>query len=168
MSRVLQPVYKTKEQIKRLTQVFKLLDVPKKSKFCKGTKGLIDECTEVLKEMKTKSALRDAALISRAQRIEHYEMACYGAMRTYAKELNFKEVASLLQATLNEEGNANRHLTRLAEGGLFRKGINILANKAADDKVAPKAKRTPVAKPVKAAKAAAKPVKKSAKIVSKK
>ncbi|MCE5294494.1 MAG: ferritin-like domain-containing protein [Chlamydiales bacterium] len=138
----------TKEQIKRLTQVFKLLGEPKKAKFCKATKGLVDECRDVLKEMKTKSPLRDAALISKAQRIEHYEMACYGTVRTYAKELNLKEVATLLQTTLNEEGHANRHLTRLAEGGLFRKGINILANSSQDAKKAPK----PKAKvPVKAA-----------------
>src|ERR1700684_1492805 len=61
----------TKGQVKRLEKVFKLLSVKKKEKLCKATKGLIDEGKEVLKDFKTKSFLRDAALISKAQRIEH-------------------------------------------------------------------------------------------------
>ncbi|MCE5317100.1 MAG: ferritin-like domain-containing protein [Parachlamydia sp.] len=118
----------TKGQIQRLEKVFKLLKTEKKEKFCKATKGLIDECKEVLKDLKTKSALRDAALISKAQRIEHYEISAYGTVRTYASELDLNAVADLLQATLEEEGNADKKLTKIAEGGLLKTGINLQAN----------------------------------------
>lgn len=114
----------TKEQIKRLLKVFKLLKVKREEKSCKATKGLIQECKEVLKNFKTKSPLRDAALISKAQRIEHYEISAYGTVRTFAKEINLDEIANLLQVTLNEEANADKILTRLAEGRLWKSGIN--------------------------------------------
>jgi ferritin-like metal-binding protein YciE len=68
----------TKAQVQRLDKIFELLNEKKEEKFCKATKGLIDECKEVLKAFKEKSPLRDAALISKAQRIEHYEIAAYG------------------------------------------------------------------------------------------
>ena len=118
----------TKGQIKRLEKIFKLLKIEKKEKFCKATKGLIQECKEVLKDFKIKSPLRDAALISKAQRIEHYEISAYGTVRTFATELDLDEVADLLQATLDEEGNADKKLTKIAKGGLFKTGINLQAN----------------------------------------
>lgn len=117
----------TKGQVKRLEKIFKLLKIEKKEKFCNGTQGLIHECKDVLKEFKNKSPIRDAALISKAQRIEHYEIAAYGTVRTYANEIGLDEIADLLQATLNEEGNADKKLTKIAEGGL-KSGINYLAN----------------------------------------
>lgn len=138
----------TKGQIQRLKNVFKILKVKPKEKFCKATKGLIDECKEVLKDFKTKSALRDAALISKAQRIEHYEISAYGTIRTFAKELNLKEVVVLLQETLDEEGNADKKLTKIAEGGLFKSGINLKANIPNEKKPAPpKKKVSPLKKP---------------------
>lgn len=118
----------TKGQIQRLDKVFKLIKVPKKEKLCKAAKGLIEECKEVLKDFKTKSPVRDAALISKAQRIEHYEISAYGTMRTFASELDLDEVADLLQATLDEEANADEALTKIAEGGLFKSGVNLQAN----------------------------------------
>jgi ferritin-like metal-binding protein YciE len=118
----------TKAQIQRLEKIFKLLKVEKKEKFCKATKGLIQECKDVLKDFKTKSPLRDAALISKAQRIEHYEISAYGTMRTFASELDLDSVVDLLQATLYEEENADKKLTKIAEGGLFKTGINFQAN----------------------------------------
>ena len=69
-------------------------------------------------------AVKDAALIAAAQRVEHYEMAGYGAVRTYAKELGYKDAEKLLQQTLNEEGEADKKLTSLAEGGFLSSGIN--------------------------------------------
>lgn len=120
----------TKVQVQRLNKIFKLLKTEKKEKFCKATKGLIQECKEVLKDFKTKSPLRDAALISKAQRIEHYEIAAYGTVRTFAEELDLDDVAELLQETLDEEGNANKKLTKIAEGGLLKSGINHQAHKA--------------------------------------
>jgi ferritin-like metal-binding protein YciE len=119
----------TKGQIQRLKKIFKFLKVEKKEKFCKATKGLIQECKEVLKDFKTKSPLRDAALISKAQRIEHYEISAYGTVRTFAKELDLDAVAGLLQETLDEEGNADKKLTKIAEGGLLKSGINQRANR---------------------------------------
>lgn len=118
----------TKGQVQRLEKIFKLLKIQKKEKFCKGTNGLIQECKEVVKDFKNKSATRDAALIAKAQRLEHYEISAYGTARTFASELDLNAVADLLQATLDEEGNADKKLTKLAEGGMFKKGINLLAN----------------------------------------
>lgn len=118
----------TKGQIQRLEKIFKLLKVEKKEKFCKATKGLIQECQEVLKDFKAKSAIRDAALISKAQRIEHYEISAYGTMRAFASDLDLDEVSDLLQATLDEEANADKKLSKIAEGGLFKSGINLQAN----------------------------------------
>ncbi len=120
----------TKGQIQRLEKIFKLLKIEKKEKFCKATKGLIEECKEVLQDFKTKSPLRDVALISKAQRIEHYEISAYGTTRTFASELDLGEVADLLQATLDEEANADKKLTKIAEGGLFKTGINLQSNAA--------------------------------------
>ena len=114
----------TRGQIQRLQKIFKLLKIEKKEKFCKATKGLIQECKEVLKDYKTKSPIRDAALISKAQRIEHYEISAYGTVRTFAKEIDQDAVANLLQETLNEEEHADKKLTKIAEGGLFKSGIN--------------------------------------------
>lgn len=120
----------TKGQIQRLEKIFKLLKIEKKEKLCKATKGLIDECKEVLKDFKKKSPIRDAALISKSQRIEHYEISAYGTMRTFAREINQRDVANLLNETLKEEENADRKLTKLAKGGMFTSGINRLANKS--------------------------------------
>jgi ferritin-like metal-binding protein YciE len=118
----------TKGQVQRLEKIFKLLKIKKKKKFCKATKGLIEECKEVLKDFKTKSPIRDAALISKAQRIEHYEISAYGTMRTFAKEIDLDDVAALLKDTLDEEANADKKLTKIAKGGMFKSGINLQAN----------------------------------------
>lgn len=124
----------TKNQVKRLTKIFKLLKVKRTAKLCQGTKGLIQECKDVLKDFKTKSAIRDAALISKAQRIEHYEISAYGTMRTYANDLDLNTVANLLQETLDEEANADKKLSKIAEGGFFRTGINLQANMPSTNK----------------------------------
>lgn len=117
----------TKGQIRRLEKAFRLLKLKPRVQFCKGTKGLIDECNEVIKDY-PKSAVRDAALISKAQRIEHYEISAYGTVCTFANELGHKDIASLLHETLNEESNADKKLTKLAEGGFLTSGINHKAN----------------------------------------
>jgi ferritin-like metal-binding protein YciE len=117
----------TRGQLVRLDKIFRLLRTPKKAKFCKATKGLIDECKDVIQEFK-KSSLRDVALISKAQRIEHYEISAYGTLRTLAKELNYDAIAALLEATLDEEANADKKLTKLAKGGIFSSGINQMAH----------------------------------------
>jgi ferritin-like metal-binding protein YciE len=132
----------TREQVQRIGKVFKLLKIKQKTKFCKGMRGLIQECSEVTQDFKTKSSIRDAALISKAQRIEHYEISAYGTVRTFAKELGLDEAVDLLQKTLDEEAAADKKLSKLAEGGLLRTGINEKANA----KVKAKAEAIPAAK----------------------
>jgi ferritin-like metal-binding protein YciE len=100
----------TKEHVTRLERVFKLLDETPKAKVCPAMKGLIEEGQEALKEKK-KSYVRDAQIIGSAQRIEHYEMAAYGTVRSLAEALGEDEVAEILQTTLDEEGEADKTLT---------------------------------------------------------
>jgi ferritin-like metal-binding protein YciE len=119
----------SKEHVTRLTQVFTHVGESAQRKPCKAMQGLIQEGNEVIQAMGD-PAVKDAALIAAAQRVEHYEMAGYGAVRTYANELGYKDAASLLQTTLNEEGNADKLLTKLAEGGLLSTGINEKAKEA--------------------------------------
>ncbi len=119
----------TQDQILRLEKIFMMLNVQKKEMSPKGIKGLIGDIQDVLKDFPTSSPLRDAALISKAQRIEHFEIAAYGALRSYAQELDLDDIDSLLANTMDEEGNADKKLTKLAEGGLFKTGINVEANK---------------------------------------
>lgn len=75
------------------------------------------------------SSVKDAALIAMVQRLIHYKMAIYGSARTFARHLDFNRSMDLLQRCLNEEGEVDRKLTRLAEGGVFTTGINELACK---------------------------------------
>jgi ferritin-like metal-binding protein YciE len=104
----------TEGHIERLEQVFERLGLKPEEKPCKGMAGLIEEGNELLKEAMAPS-VKDAALISAAQRVEHYEMAVYGSLRTYAQLLGDIETAQILQSTLDEEGDADRKLTQLAE-----------------------------------------------------
>ena len=85
--------------------------------------GLIAEGNQFI-QMSGDPDVKDAALIGAAQRIEHYEMAGYGVARTFAKELGYNMASETLQKTLDEEGATDKKLTGIAEGGLFRKGIN--------------------------------------------
>lgn len=103
----------TEGQIERLDQIFETLGVSPKGKTCEGMKGVITEGEEMLKETE-KGDIRDAALISAAQRVEHYEMAAYGAVRTYAQKLGKQQVVELLEETLEEEKAADKKLTQIA------------------------------------------------------
>jgi ferritin-like metal-binding protein YciE len=104
----------TEEHVTRLERAFKSLGKKATKKTCEGIKGLLKEGEEALKE-KMKPDVRDAALIGAAQRVEHYEMAGYGCARTYAHLLGYDEAGKLLQETLDEEGDTDHALTRLAE-----------------------------------------------------
>jgi ferritin-like metal-binding protein YciE len=104
----------TEEQVRRLEGIFDKLGASPRGKKCKGIEGLIDESKEFISES-AEPAVKDAGLISQAQRIEHYEMAGYGSVRTYAQTLGFNDAANALQQTLNEEGDADHKLTQLAE-----------------------------------------------------
>lgn len=118
----------TQRQVQRLKKVFSHLDIHVNGKTCHAMEGLIRESKEIISHFPA-SALRDAALISAAQKVEHYEIAGYGTARTYAKHLELDQVADLLQKSLDEEGVTNKKLTRLAEGGFFNRGINEEAKK---------------------------------------
>ena len=107
----------TRRQVKRLERVFKALDERPGGKKCVGMEGLIKEVKELIGEKPAPDVL-DAGLISKAQHIEHYEMAGYGTVRTYARQLGFDEQADLLQETLNEEGDADKLLTQIAESSV--------------------------------------------------
>lgn len=103
----------TEGQIERLDRVFEILGKAASGKSCHGTKGVLEEGEEVMGET-AEGDVRDAAMISAAQRVEHYEMAAYGAVRTYAELMGEKEIAKLLQETLDEEGETDKKLTALA------------------------------------------------------
>lgn len=104
----------TKGQVQRLEQAFELLGAKAKGKPCAGMKGLIEEGQEVMSEDATEE-LMDVAMIGAAQRVEHYEIAAYGAARTFAEKLGHADVAQLLQETLDEEEEADRKLTQISE-----------------------------------------------------
>ena len=105
----------TKGHVERLEQIFNQLNASPKGKTCHGMKGLIEEGSEILGEDGEDSVL-DAGIIVAAQKVEHYEIASYGSVRTFAELLGKDDAAELLQSTLDEESEANEVLNRLAEG----------------------------------------------------
>ncbi len=113
----------SREHLRRLEDVFDDLGQNPIGEHCPAMEGLIQEGEKIIMAGGDTS-VKDAALIAAAQRVEHYEMAGYGAVRTYAKELGYKDAEKLLQQTLNEEGEADKLLTKLAEGGFLKTGIN--------------------------------------------
>jgi ferritin-like metal-binding protein YciE len=110
----------TEGQVKRLEQIFKERGESPNGKKCKGVAGLIAEGQELLKEEAEPEVL-DAGLIAAAQKVEHYEIAGYGTVRTYAQLLGETKAAQLLQETLDEEGETDKKLTTLAEGSINKK-----------------------------------------------
>jgi len=104
----------TKEHAARLEQILDSHDETTRGPKCKGMEGLLKEGAEMIKE-DAEDDVRDASLISAAQRVEHYEIAGYGTARTYAKLLGDNKGAKLLQQTLDEEGATDKKLTQLAE-----------------------------------------------------
>jgi ferritin-like metal-binding protein YciE len=117
----------TRKQVERLDQIFEGLGVSPKGKKCKAMEGLVEEGKEIMEE-DGEDAVIDAALIAAAQRVEHYEMAGYGCVRTFANLLGYEDAAALLQETLDEEGEADKKLTELAETI-----INVDAEEADDE-----------------------------------
>lgn len=104
----------TKKHVERLEQIFDELGVKPRGPKCEAMEGLIDEGKRVMKE-DAEPAVMDAALIAAAQRVEHYEIAGYGTVRTFANMLGQKDAERLLQQTLEEESQTNEKLTKLAE-----------------------------------------------------
>jgi ferritin-like metal-binding protein YciE len=110
----LEHLEQTKEHAVRLEQIFEELGEKAKGKKCQAMEGLIKEGKETISE-KASPEVKDVGLIAAAQRVEHYEIAGYGCVRTYAKILGHKEVAKTLQTTLDEEAATDRKLTAAAE-----------------------------------------------------
>ncbi len=104
----------TKTHVERLEEVFEEIDEKPKGKTCKAMKGLIEEGSEILHEDGEESVI-DAGIIVAAQKVEHYEIASYGSVRTFAQLLGKDSSAELLQTTLDEESEANELLNKLAE-----------------------------------------------------
>ncbi len=119
----------TKGQVQRLEQIFQKLGESPKGKKCKGMEGLIEEGSEVIEE-DFDGAVKDAALIGAAQRVEHYEIAGYGTVRSIAETLGEDNHVSLLEETLEEEKETDEKLTQLAEQ------INKEASQLTDEKAA--------------------------------
>lgn len=114
----------THGQIQRLEKIFSLLDKSPRGKTCEGMKGILQEGSELLGDA-VQGPVRDAGMISAAQRVEHYEMAAYGAVRAYAELLGQDEIARLLEETLEEEKAADEKLTKVA------RHVNVQAPRAA-------------------------------------
>lgn len=104
----------TQGQIERLEQVFEMIGKPARGKTCEAIQGIIAEAEEIMDEFKGTQAL-DAGLISSAQAVEHYEMARYGTLIAWARQLGMKDAVPLLEATLKEEEATDKKLTQLAE-----------------------------------------------------
>ncbi len=115
----------TEGHVNRLEQIFDELDASPKGKKCKAMEGLIEEGAEVIAE-DAEPQVKDAALIAAAQRVEHYEIAGYGCVRTYAQLMGNDKAATLLQQTLDEEAETDKTLTSLAES------INVEAEDPSD------------------------------------
>jgi ferritin-like metal-binding protein YciE len=117
----------TEGHVNRLEKIFKGLGEKPTGKVCKAMKGLVEEGKEIIEEDGDDSVL-DAALIGAAQRVEHYEIAGYGVVRTFASLLGEEDAMGLLQRTLNEEAETDKKLTKLAETV-----INVEASEAEED-----------------------------------
>lgn len=104
----------TEGQIDRLKQVFESLGLSARGKKCKAMEGLLEEADEIVESFQDQPEVLDAALISAAQKVEHYEIASYGCLVTYAKLMEHSEAQELLAATLAEEKDTDNLLTEIA------------------------------------------------------
>jgi ferritin-like metal-binding protein YciE len=115
----------TENQIARLEKIFKQLDISfSRVEKCKGMEGLIEEGQELMEKDLDPSVL-DAGLICAAQRVEHYEIAAYGCARTFAEQLGHEDVVDLLQESLDEEGNADKKLTEIAQSIVNQEAMSV-------------------------------------------
>jgi ferritin-like metal-binding protein YciE len=107
----------TEAQVERLERVFAEIDESPRGKACDAIMGILEEGQEIMKEYKGMPAL-DAGLLAAAQAVEHYEIARYGTLKTWAAELGLQQAVKLLDATLSEEKKTDQALTKLAESGV--------------------------------------------------
>ena len=122
----------TQGQVQRLERVFRELGENPRTKVCRGMAGLVEEGKEILEE-DGEDAVIDAALIAAAQRVEHYEIAAYGCLVTYAELLGQDRAVRLLQENLAEEEAADQKLTQLAEGGINQEAQTVGADAESEE-----------------------------------
>ncbi len=106
----------TKMHIETLEKVFELLEEKPAAKKCEAMSGLLEEANSIMEDTKQGTMTRDAGLILAAQKVEHYEIGTYGALRTFAACMNHTDVEKLLQQTLDNEKETDLALTKIAEG----------------------------------------------------
>jgi ferritin-like metal-binding protein YciE len=104
----------TQAQVRRLDEVFEIIEEPARGKRCDAIEGLVDEGKEIMKDFRGSPAL-DAGLLAAAQAVEHYEISRYGTLKTWAEKLGMQQAVRLLDQTLTEEKNTDEALTDLAE-----------------------------------------------------
>ena len=136
----------TEGHVTRLERIFKSLDLPARGKKCKGMEGLIEEGKEILEE-DGEGEVINAALISAAQRVEHYEIAAYGCLISYAEMLGHDDAAGLLKQTLSEEEAADEKLTQLAEGGINQAAAAVGGRVGRGTRISPSSQRAGVDHP---------------------
>jgi len=107
----------TEEHVRKVERVFALMGKKVSAKKCEAMDGLLKESEEIIKECE-KGSMRDAGIISAAQKVEHYEIATYGTLKTFAMTLGNREAADVLDEILNQEKNADLTLTGIAEAGI--------------------------------------------------
>lgn len=107
----------TEVQVQRLEQIFEIIGKAPRGKTCPAIDGIAEEAKEIMENAENEQVM-DAGLIAAGQAVEHYEMARYGTLACWAKELDMPDAAKLLQATLDEEKATDAALTKLAEGGI--------------------------------------------------
>jgi len=112
----------TENQITRLESVFESIEEKAVAKKCEAMAGLLKEADEIVADTEKGTYTRDAGIISAAQKVEHYEIASYGTLKTLASVLGYSEAAELLDATLQEEKNADSMLTQIAESAINTSG----------------------------------------------
>ena len=116
----------TEGQVERLEKVFEILGKPARGKTCPAIDGILEEGAEILEEFKGAAAI-DAGLIAAAQAVEHYEIARYGTLITWALQLGMAEAAEVLKGTLAEEETTDEALSALAEGGANQRAMKHAA-----------------------------------------
>jgi ferritin-like metal-binding protein YciE len=122
----------TEGHVERLERIFSSLGQTARGKQCKGMEGLVEEGKEIMQEDGAPEVI-DAALISAAQRVEHYEIAAYGCLRTYAQLLGNSEADRLLEQTLQEEEATDKALTALGEGGINQAAAAVGAEESEEE-----------------------------------
>lgn len=146
-----QHLAETRQQVERLTRVFESIGEKPRGKHCDGMAGILEEAKSALEE-DADDATTDALLIASAQRAEHYEMAAYGTLVSWAQAMGHSDAAQLLQETLDEEKATDEKLTTLAEGGINQQAADAVhgdmdeQDEDEDEAPAPASRRQPARK----------------------